>query len=133
MVFIETLYISLLWHIILSVIALIIGIFVVDDDSKIIVILGAIIYCLFFPYGQREEIRNAQTESGNIVAVVVELKEPIVKLFWRKPVHVKVTSINGIKQEIKLSESSRFEVGNGVVFTGTFQDGDKRDTLLLIL
>lgn len=131
MVFIESLYISLLWHIILCVIALIIGIFFVSDDNKFIVILGAIIYCLFFPYGQREEIRNVKTESGNTVAVVVELKEPIVKLFWRKPVHVKVTSINGIRQEIKLDESSRFEVGNGVVFTGEISDGN--DTLLLIL
>ena len=62
MVFIESLYISLLWHIILCVITLIIGIFFVSDDNKFTVILGAIIYCLFFPYGQREEIRNVKTD-----------------------------------------------------------------------
>ena len=134
MVFSTDLYTNLFWHIIICVVVLIYGLSKWDDIEKILV-FAAIIYCLFFPYGHNEEIRNCQTEKGYTVSVIVKFKEPVIKLLWQKPVHVKVTSINGIKRDIKLQESSRFAVSKGTVFVGNFYDEDKREnnTLKLIL
>jgi len=76
------------------------------------------------------------------VSVVVEFKEPVVKLIFRVPQDVIVTSINGKEYELNLKKSSkqvydqfkRYELKNQTVFEGTFNDENgKNNTLILIL
>ena len=127
------LYINLAWHIILSIIALIVGIFAIREGWGWIVIIFAIAYFFFAPYGHVEEIRNCRTENGKTVSIIVKFKEPMVKFLWKKPVDVKVTSINGYKNEVILHESTHLTTYKRTVFEGYFQLGNESDNLILIL
>jgi|GEM_PF-5966947 len=126
----------MLLHIIISAIVLVVGLYIISDIDKEwtwLAYVAAIGYFLLAPYGHKEEIRNCQTEKGYTVSVIVEFKEPIIKLIFPKPKDVKVTSINGQKCEIELYESSNKAVYKGTVFVGGFGQGDERNTLQLIL
>lgn len=128
MIFTE-IYLSLIWHIILCAIAIILS--VISKEWWVTVI--AVVYFLFAPYSQEEEIRNCQTENGNTISVIVEFKEPIIKLIWTKPSDVRIAAINGRKCKIKLRESSDKDVYKGTVFEGSFTENGESNTLLLIL
>jgi hypothetical protein len=98
-----------------------------------LVIIFAIAYFLFAPYGKVEEIRNCQSQKKVTVSVIVKFKEPMVKFLWKTPVDVKITSINGNKKEVKLTKSTHLEVMDGTVFEGSYYDGNGNDNLILIL
>jgi len=127
----------MLVHIIISVVVLVGALYFLSDadfkDWRWLAFVAAIAYFLFAPYEKTEEIRNCQTAKGNTVSVIVVFKEPIIKLIFTKPQNVRVTSINGHKNEIKLHESSSKEVFKGTVFVGTFWQGEELNTLHLIL
>lgn len=128
MIFTE-IYLSLIWHVLLCAIAIILS--TISKEWWVIIIVA--IYFFLAPYGKEEKTRNCQTENGNTVSVIVEFKEPIIKLLWTKPADVMITAINGQKCKVKLREDSNKKVYNGTVFEGYFSDNGKSNTLLLIL
>lgn len=123
-------YLSLVWHIIFSIIGALALVFIFE---KWWVVIAAVLYFFFAPYGHEEEIRNCQTMNGHTVSIIVKFKEPIVKLLWTKPIDVQVTSIDGLKYKVKLTESSNKKVYDATVFEGSFRENEKSNTLLLIL
>jgi len=131
------LYLNIGWHIFLCLVAFIVGIIVwirEDSTTGIIIVVISIIYFLFAPYAHEEQIRYCQTKSGHSIGVIVKFKEPIIKAIFTTPQDVKVTSINGLKNVIKLKKSSDKVVYKQTVFEGDFIDNKgNRDILLLIL
>jgi hypothetical protein len=131
------LYLSIGWHIVLCLVAIIVGIVVwsnEDSGTGFIIILISVLYFLFAPYAHEEQIRNCQTKNGNTVSVIVKFKEPIIKAIFTEPKDVKVTSINGKKCVFKLKKSLDKEVFKQTVFEGDFNDErGNRNTLAIIL
>lgn len=128
--FFSDIYLSLAWHIILSIIG---GCLLIYSSDKLWVGIIAIGYIFLAPYGHEEEIRNCQTQNGHTVSIIVKFKEPIVKLLWTRPIDVQVTAIDGRDYKLQLSESSSKKVYNSTVFEGRFSENGKSNTLLLIL
>lgn len=123
-------YLSLVWHTIFSIIVALTLVWIFE---KWWVIIIAIAYFFFAPYGHEEEIRNCQTVNGYTVSIIVKFKEPILKFLWTNPTDVQVTAINGLQHKIKLSKSLSKRVYDATVFEGGFSEKGKSNTLLLIL